>query len=79
MPFLIAFTCFFIYNMLRIRFKLAILAEVNKMAEGRCMKCKKNVEIKSPEDVVMKNGMKAIKGLCGVCGTKVFRIVGKAK
>ncbi|MBU2528088.1 MAG: DUF5679 domain-containing protein [Candidatus Omnitrophota bacterium] len=49
------------------------------MAEGRCMKCKKNVEIKSPEDVVMKNGMKAIKGLCGVCGTKVFRIVGKAK
>ena len=49
------------------------------MAEGRCMKCKKTVEIKNPEDVVMKNGMAAIKGVCGTCGTKVFRIVGKAK
>ena len=76
---LLAFIFFFIYNILGIRFKLAILAEVNKMAEGRCMKCKKSVEIKNPEDVVMKNGMKAIKGVCPVCGTKVFRIVGKAK
>lgn len=65
--------------MLRIRFKLAILAEVNKMAEGRCMKCKKNVEIKNAQEVVMKNGMKALKGVCAACGTKVFRIVGKAK
>ena len=48
------------------------------MAEGRCMKCKKQVEIKNAEDVVMKNNMKAIKGECPDCGTKVFRIVGKA-
>ena len=48
------------------------------MAEARCMKCKKQVEIKDPEEVVMKNGMKAIKGVCPDCGTKVFRIVGKA-
>jgi len=33
------------------------------MAEARCMKCKKQVEIKNPENVVMKNGMKAIKGV----------------
>jgi DNA-directed RNA polymerase subunit RPC12/RpoP len=48
------------------------------MAEARCMKCKKQVEIKDPEEVIMKNGMKAIKGICPDCGTKVFRIVGKA-
>ena len=48
------------------------------MPEGRCMKCKKQVEIKEPEEVVMKNGMKAVKGTCPDCGTKVFRILGKA-
>lgn len=48
------------------------------MAEGRCMKCKKNVQIKDGKETVMKNGMKALKGLCGACGTKVFRILGKA-
>jgi DNA-directed RNA polymerase subunit RPC12/RpoP len=47
------------------------------MAEARCMKCKKQVEIKSPSNVTMKNGLKAIKGVCPHCGTKVFRIVGK--
>ena len=48
------------------------------MVEGRCMKCKKSVEMKDVEEVVMKNGMKAAKGVCPVCGTKVFRILGKA-
>jgi len=48
------------------------------MVEARCMKCKKQVEIKNPQNVVMKNGMKAVKGVCPHCGTKVFRIVGKA-
>ncbi len=48
------------------------------MAEGRCMKCKKSVEIQSGKEVTMKNGMKAMKGTCGKCGTAVFRILGKA-
>ncbi|VVB81913.1 Uncharacterised protein [uncultured archaeon] len=48
------------------------------MVEGRCMKCKKQVTIKDAKEVIMKNGMKAMKGLCA-CGTKVFRILGKAK
>jgi DNA-directed RNA polymerase subunit RPC12/RpoP len=43
------------------------------------MKCKKQVEIKDPSDVVMKNGMNAISGVCPDCGTKVFKIVGKKK
>ena len=48
------------------------------MAKGRCMKCKGEVEIKDGKEVVMKNGMKAVKGECPKCGTKVFRILGKA-
>ena len=47
------------------------------MVEGRCMKCKAQVEIKNSKEVTMKNGMKAAKGTCGKCGTNVFRILGK--
>jgi len=43
------------------------------------MKCRKEVEIKDGKEVTMKNGMSAMKGACGTCGTKVFRILGKAK
>ena len=49
------------------------------MVEGRCMKCKKQVQIKDAKEVTMKNGMRAMKGVCGACSTKVFRILGKAK
>jgi DNA-directed RNA polymerase subunit RPC12/RpoP len=48
------------------------------MVKGRCMKCKKEVEMKNPKEVIMKNKMKAAKGDCPFCGTKVFRIIGKA-
>ncbi len=48
------------------------------MPEGRCMKCKKQVEIKDGKEVVFKNGMKALKGKCPECGTTVCRILGKA-
>jgi len=48
------------------------------MTVGRCLRCKEDVEIKDAKDVVMKNGMKAVKGVCPKCDTKVFRIVGKA-
>jgi len=47
------------------------------MVEGRCMKCKKQVPIQDAKEVTMKNGMKAMKGKCGTCGTSVFRILGK--
>lgn len=49
-----------------------------KVYEGRCMKCKKTVKIKDAKEVTMKNKMKAAKGVCPHCGTKVFRILGKA-
>lgn len=48
------------------------------MVEARCMKCKKQVEIKNPQDTTIKDGkIKAVKGVCPKCGTKVFRIIGK--
>jgi len=48
------------------------------MPQARCMRCRKQVEIKSPKEVVLKNKLKAIKGVCPTCGTKVCRILGKA-
>jgi len=47
------------------------------MAQGRCMKCKKQVEIKNGVEVTMKNGRPAMKGECPICGTKVFCILKK--
>ena len=45
--------------------------------EGYCVKCKKKQEIKDAKEVTMKNGKKAMKGTCPVCGTGMFRITGK--
>ena len=50
--------------------------EANKMTMGYCVKCKAQREIKAPQNVTMKNGKKAVKGTCPVCGTKMFRIGG---
>lgn len=46
--------------------------------EGYCVKCKAKREIKDATEVTMKNGRKAMKGKCPVCGTGMFRILGKA-
>jgi hypothetical protein len=35
-------------------------------------------EIKNPEQVILKNGKPAVKGVCPICNTKLFRM-GKAK
>ena len=49
------------------------------MTEAYCVKCKKTVEMKDGQEVTMKNGNKAMKGKCSVCGTTVMRIMGKGK
>jgi uncharacterized Zn finger protein (UPF0148 family) len=48
------------------------------MAEGYCVKCKGKKEMVGPQDVVLKNGKKAVKGTCPDCGTGMFKITGKA-
>lgn len=47
------------------------------MPEAYCFKCRAKREIKNPETVTLKNKRPATKGVCPVCGTKVYRI-GKA-
>lgn len=44
------------------------------MTEGYCVKERKKVEIKGPEQITMKNGRPAIQGTCPDCGTKIFKI-----
>lgn len=44
---------------------------------GYCMKCHKKREMNGESIVKMKNGRKATKGTCSVCGTKMFKIGGK--
>jgi len=46
--------------------------------EAFCMKCRVKKEMKSAKAVTMKNGKPATQGVCGTCGTKMFRI-GAAK
>ena len=46
--------------------------------QGRCMKCKEQRDMVSTEEVIMKNGMKALKGKCALCGTGMYKILGKA-
>ncbi len=42
--------------------------------QAYCMKCRKKVEIKNPQQITMKNKKPATRGVCPSCGTKVFRI-----
>ena len=41
-----------------------------------CVKCRASREMRNPQAVTMKNGKRATKGACPVCGTKMFRIGG---
>jgi len=42
--------------------------------QAYCFKCRAKREIKDPQQVTMKNGKPATKGVCPVCGTTVYRI-----
>jgi hypothetical protein len=45
------------------------------MNEGYCVKCKAKREIKDAKEETMKNGRKALKGKCAVCGTGMYKIL----
>lgn len=50
------------------------------MAEtGHCMRCKEKRDMKDTAEVTMKNGRKAMKGVCTKCDTKMFKILGTKK
>ena len=50
--------------------------------EGYCVKCKAKREMSNAKEVTMKGKggvkRKAMTGICPKCGTKMFRIMGKA-
>ena len=43
-----------------------------------CVKCKAKKEAKDTQETTMKNGRKAMKGVCTACGTSLFQIIKKA-
>mgnify|MGYP000911025742 CR=1 FL=1 len=47
------------------------------MAEAYCVKCKAKREMNNAQEVKMKNGRRAMKGVCPVCGTGMYKILGK--
>lgn len=44
--------------------------------EGWCVKCKANRVMNNAKEVTMKNGRKAMKGVCAKCGTGMYKILG---
>lgn len=46
--------------------------------EAYCVKCKQKREMNDAKEVTMKNGRKAMQGKCSVCGTGMYRILGKS-
>ncbi|MCJ7491074.1 MAG: DUF5679 domain-containing protein [Dehalococcoidia bacterium] len=42
--------------------------------QAYCLKCRTAREMKNAEKVTMKNGKPATKGVCPVCGTKMYKI-----
>jgi len=40
-----------------------------------CVKCRQKTAMKDAQEVKMKNGRPAIKGVCSVCGTGVYKIL----
>ena len=45
--------------------------------DGYCMKCREKRTMNDTEQITMKNGRPATRGICPVCGAKMFKI-GKA-
>ncbi len=43
--------------------------------EGYCVKCKAKRKISNGQQVKMANGRPALKGVCPVCGTGMFKIL----
>ena len=42
--------------------------------EAYCVKCKTKREMENPEATFTKTGVAATKGICSVCGTKLYRM-----
>ncbi|MEA3293003.1 MAG: DUF5679 domain-containing protein [Patescibacteria group bacterium] len=58
------------------------MAEKLEKLTAYCVKCRQKREMKDPKEITMKGKgsvkRRAATGTCPVCGTKMFRILGKA-
>jgi len=45
------------------------------LVTGYCLKHRKQVEIKDPTEQTLKNGRKAMIGVCPECGTKIVKFI----
>ena len=43
------------------------------LLKAYCFRCKTKVDIKNPEQVIFHNNREAIRGICSICGTTVFK------
>jgi hypothetical protein len=48
----------------------------DKTMQAYCVKCREKRDMEQEKEVTMKNGRNAVEGVCPVCGTKLFRMVG---
>ena len=55
------------------------MAQQETAQEAYCVKCKTKREIKNAHEEKMDNGRRALKGECGVCGTKLTRFLPSEK
>ncbi len=67
------------FHKIFITYTFVKLNEGTAMVVGFCVKCRKKVDLKSPEEVTLKNGRKAIRGKCPNCGTTVYVFVSSKK
>jgi hypothetical protein len=44
-----------------------------------CVKCKQKRDMKDAKEVTMKNGRKAMQGVCSVCGTGMYLMMSTKK
>ena len=49
------------------------------MVTSYCLKCRKKIEVKDSEEIITKNNRNAIRGVCPICGTKVFKFLPSIK
>lgn len=54
--------------------KAATAPKVNTSPEAYCMKCKTKRRMLNPTEVTMKNGRRALRGTCEICGASINRI-----
>lgn len=51
------------------------MAEKETSQEAYCVKCKTKREVTNAHEETMENGRRALRGECGVCGTKLTRFL----